>query len=85
MSAEEAKERLLLALPHIKLAIGMAEVESGNESTVKLAICVYSKDGKGGRIACSFDYKDFMGDLADIVGVKQEPFWMKPEPDDDKP
>jgi len=65
-----AFERLRGALPHMRLAIEMAQQEEP-DGTVQLAIIAINPDGSG-KMTAAFDYHDFFNDLAEILGLTTE-------------
>jgi hypothetical protein len=74
MSQEEARQRLLEALPHVRLAMEMARIEVPG-GTVGLAIIAKSTSGTG-RITATFDGDEFLRDLAEVLGVADKPGWL---------
>lgn len=54
----------------------MCQIEQG-EGDLKLGILHYAQDGKTGRVTCSFEFKDFLDDIAQLAGVKDHPGWFE--------
>lgn len=69
---EEARRDLLGVLPLIKLDIAEAEIAGG---TVELGIIVKEPNGYG-RVAATFG-KEFLADVAALIGVADDPGWMR--------
>lgn len=80
MSKEEAVKNLRSAMPHIKLAISMAELQNP-QGKIQLAIFARNEDGSG-KITASFEHVDFFNDLAEVLEVNEHPGWMHPEDDE---
>jgi len=74
---ETAKERILAALPHLKLAIDMARIEMPT-ANVGLGIIAKFPDG-GGKVVATFHASEFFNDIAEVMGVKDQMGWMEPE------
>jgi hypothetical protein len=74
MSEAESKQRLLDALPHLRLAMEVAKVAEP-EGKVLLAIIAKKEDGSG-TVACSFEGEQFLTDIAALCGVADKPGWM---------
>jgi len=77
---QEAVARLKEVLPHIRIAIEMAKIQEP-KGTVFLAVGVKKPDG-GGRLTAQFE-EEFLGDVARVLGVFNQPGWAEPGPDSD--
>ncbi len=64
---EEAKERLLGAIPYLRTAIK----DANKEGAAELGILAKQKDGSG-RIVCSFDCNEFFDDLCKVIGAPEQ-------------
>lgn len=66
--SDEAKKRLMGALPHISLAMEMARMQEP-EGKVSLAVIVKKSDGSG-RMTASFEGEEFIKDIITLLGFK---------------
>lgn len=63
--SDEARQRLLTALPHFRLAMEEAKAKG----TPGLAVVALNPDGKSGHVTCQFEMAEFFEDLAAVLGV----------------
>ncbi len=65
--SEDAREKLLMVLPHIRHAMTLAEVE-GKPMLGILGV----KPGGAGRVVVQFEAKEFVDDLCRVLGQPLE-------------
>lgn len=78
---EEARQRLLDVLPHLRLALEEAKLLAP-DGTVGLAVIITRADGTG-RLTARFHGKEFFEDLAVMLGIAGEPLWLEPTAEED--
>lgn len=62
----DATGRLLMVLPHLEIAAGMAKIENPGK-TIEFAVCAKSADGTG-HVTASFQCEEFLKDLRTLLG-----------------
>ena len=67
---EEAHARLLARLPHFRVMFEEAEIENKENGggTIEFGALALSSDGTKGRLVARFDPKNFIDDLALVLG-----------------
>jgi hypothetical protein len=67
-AAEEARERLIDAIPHIAIAMQMAKIEVP-DGVVQLAVVSKRANGSG-RVTATFEGEEFLKDIIAALGFK---------------
>ena len=65
---ETAIDRLATVLPHMRLALKMAAIDTPDATQVEMAIVVKRPD-KSGRLTCAFEGAEFLDDLESVVTI----------------
>lgn len=65
------KERMRLALPHLRHAIGLAQKKAGPDGVARLAVIAVKAD-KTGDIIAQFEAAEFFADVAKALGLPTE-------------
>lgn len=73
--SETAKDRALIALPYLKMALNAASIESPG-AKIMLGVLAVLPDGSGRVVARLDETTEFLNDIAELVGVKDDPLWM---------
>ena len=69
---EEARQRVLQVIPHLRYAMKDAAKEAGEGGTVEIGILAVKHDGSGGRVVCRFNAGEFWEDLALVVNAPRQ-------------